>query len=194
MSRLSLPTATGLAQGTITLPVVLPVEAVDRDATMSVLPMHVVYRRPGGFRTQASTHIPYAEYTDGASVLARPLGVSLDYIPYEDAMLPRGSGSQILAGSRLEDQSLGARSFSVAVAGVVPVAVPSSAINKALLGDSLYIVPFAENDPNYKHFGDPRHRVGMFSVQNVPGALKIGTIVGLGADYENHCLVRLSLH
>lgn len=194
MSKLDLPSMPGAIQGVCTVPVVLPIEKnpVDgcslkkfRESTMLVPPMHVVFRRGDIF---ASAHIPDTEYTSNGEVTPCLLGVSLDMIPFNEEMC---GGWSINNDAYTERVSRGLRSFAVAVSGLVPIAVPSSILQNATLGDPLYASPERQN---MQYFCNPYLRGCSFGVGVRPrGGRMIGTIVGLGGEGENHCLVLLQI-
>ena len=204
-----MPSAPGVAKGFVTVGAVLPVESEHRSDTMCVLDMHVVFARGGrGNPLLASTHIPDEEYhaktVSGIDMSSlnpdlRILGVSLDYLPYESTMHEPFSGPAKLDSRQmkhLQRQQEGARSFSFAVNGVVPIAVPSSVLDGAILGDKLCIVPRGLQGAQY--FSSPHHKGATFRTETRapadPNIRLLGTIVALPARHENHCLILLDIH
>lgn len=209
MSRLQLPSMPAAAKGFVTVAVHLPIEPDDRAETMQVPSMHVVYSRGAGQeRLLASPHLPqntadgqYVDEREEAAWEHVPLGVSLDYLPYDPSMHTPMNSRQQTKRHRL-DVGIGSRSYAIAVTGVVPIAVPADRLQGAVLGDTLYVGP---RPPEFQYFSSSRLRGSYFTVQcrnnmdqrcdTAPQTYKrVGTIVGLGADGDNQCLVRLEFN
>lgn len=193
MSKLDLPAMPGAIQGVCTVPVVLPIEKTPpagcslekfRAATMTVPPMHIIFRRGD----HASAHISNDDYVAGGAVKDCLFGVSLDMIPFNEEMCSSWASDNEAYVDRV---SRGLRSYAIAISGVVPIAVPASVLQSATLGDPLYADPDRQN---MQYFWNALMLSCAFTAGTKPeGGRRIGTIVGLGGPQENHCLVLLDI-
>jgi len=171
MSILELPANPAMPANVVTIRAKLP-RHHDGDPGC-VLPCHVAVVYPENDTITAATYIQ-----DGFEFTSqwRILGVTLDYIPfvYDESR----------NGSQQAD-----RHYAVAVAGLVPIAMRHDLLAQAMAGDPLYAKPEANHD---YQFHKAAHKGVVLSREFTDGALLVGTIYGLPAAGEHHCLVLLS--
>ena len=175
MSLLRLPAARPPPQRVATLAAELPAPTffTEERAGLQVLDMHVAFTpvtRTSVDRPLAFTNLHAAADTSNLRVL----GITLDTRPHTSAMLT----------------SIGERAFSVAVAGLVPIAVPGAVLTSVTVGDHLY----ARAEPADQGFA-PNHFGATFATApptEVATGTLIGTIYAL-SPVESYCLVLLHL-
>lgn len=171
MSLLELPNDTAVPTNVVTVAAALP-PAKTGDPNC-ILPFHVavVYDAPQS-HSQRVVHAATYLQPDYTSLNWRILGVTLDMIPF------------------LDSESSKPKMFSVAVAGLVPVAVPAENLQAAKVGDRLWAT---QERSKFQFKAGHTGVTFMVDPPEVTKAMRlVGTIYGLGVAGANHCLVLLA--